>query len=390
MKKGNPYIGAGNPYLNPENPYEEERKEKIGRQLFPLGLQLLKMKSIGTLKVPEWRFGETTPGEVLAVEGKPTVAIEEVPTPAEQAAEAAETAAEEAATEATGAEGLDAFTLGEEAAAEEAGTLVDTATEGLSAFDLTAGAEGLTEGLSAFDLTPLAEAGGVSAGMGGAGEAASGFTAGMGGAGETGAAGTVGSLGLSAYTGPVMAGYELPKIIDILHKDSMENLGKNVTIGTVRHEKTAKTVGSGVAGAAAGALAGAAATSWSGPGAIVGALIGAGAGALGVECIIISACTSPDSYEVEIARKYRDRYMTLVELTGYYALCPHVVPLIHKYPLFKKIIKRMLVDRLVDYGEWKLGMKERMKYRTSGAVKTMFLGLCRLIGWVVGTALQEG
>jgi hypothetical protein len=109
-----------------------------------------------------------------------------------------------------------------------------------------------------------------------------------------------------------------------------------------------------------------------------------------VGCIIISACTSPDSYEVKIARKYRDRYMSLAELTGYYALCPYVVLHIHKHPLVKRIVKKVLVDRLVDYGEWKLGMKAEMKYRTSGAVKTMFLGLCRMIGWAVGAALQEG
>ena len=44
-----------------------------------------------------------------------------------------------------------------------------------------------------------------------------------------------------------------PKIIDAIHEDSMENLGHNATLGLVSHEKTAKTVGGGLAGAAAGA-----------------------------------------------------------------------------------------------------------------------------------------
>ena len=106
-------------------------------------------------------------------------------------------------------------------------------------------------------------------------------------------------------------------------------------------------------------------------------------------CIIISACTSPDSYEVNLARNFRDSYMDERTLTGYYALCPYVAPLIHRNKTVKRIVKRILVDRLVDYGEWRLGIKPEMKFRTSGAVKTLFLGLCQIIGWGVDRILQE-
>ncbi len=390
-------LKKGNPYLNPENPYLDEKSSKVGvRELYPLALQLLKMKNKGNLKLPEWRFGETKPGEVLAVEGQPTVALEDVPKAAETVTE---NVAESAAEEATGAEGLDAFALGEEAAAEvaaeEAGTLVEI-VEGLDAFDFAAGTEGITEGLSAFELTPLAEAGGVSAGMGGAGEAASGITAGMGGAGEAGALGaseagaTLGSVAGGAAS--ALPWYALLKAGSPILRNIMQTGTEDLTGADADSSNVLQKMNK-----AAMSTRGAVTPlyeeftgkgmPWYGElfsnpaGFVFGKVLG---------CIIISACTSPDSYEVEIARKYRDRYMTLVELTGYYALCPHVAPLIHKYPMVKKIVKKVLVDRLVDYGAWKLGLKDKMKYRTSGAVKTMFLGLCRLIGWAVGTALQEG
>lgn len=107
----------------------------------------------------------------------------------------------------------------------------------------------------------------------------------------------------------------------------------------------------------------------------VGAGIGAAAGTILGGCIIISACTHPNSYEVNIAREYRDRYMSLQELVGYYALAEKVVPIMPK-----KLVKRYLVDRLVDYGEVVLGYKKELRYRSSRYVKRGFLGLCSFIG----------
>lgn len=122
-------------------------------------------------------------------------------------------------------------------------------------------------------------------------------------------------------------------------------------------------------------------------GAAGGATLGGALGGM-VGCIIITACTSKDSYEVNVARRYKDRYMDEETLTGYYTLCIGVVPLLKKHPLLRKIVKMALVDRLVDYGEWRLGMKDQMKFATSGAAKRLFIGLCRHIGKGVNSVLE--
>ncbi len=128
------------------------------------------------------------------------------------------------------------------------------------------------------------------------------------------------------------------------------------------------------AGTIIGAVAG---TAVGGP---YGAAIGAAVGAIAGSCIIISACTSKDSYEVNIAREFRDKYLSNTQLGGYYAIGIPVVKLIHKSHFFKLIVKKCLVDRLVDYGEWILGYKPKMRFRTSEIVTNSFLKLCGLIG----------
>jgi len=108
----------------------------------------------------------------------------------------------------------------------------------------------------------------------------------------------------------------------------------------------------------------------------LGTAIGGGIGSLvGGGCIIISACTDPDSYEVNIAREYRDSYMSLEELIGYYTLARLIVPIMPK-----KLVKRFLVDRLVDYGEVILGKKKQLKFMSSYWITTGFLKLCEGIG----------
>jgi hypothetical protein len=148
-------------------------------------------------------------------------------------------------------------------------------------------------------------------------------------------------------------------------------------------------IASGVTtGALAGALYGAQAGSTVGPG--YGTAIGAGVGLLaglvasGGKCIIITACTDPHSYEVEISRAFRDTFMDQEELAGYYWLAPKIAPLILKYPWFKRFIKKNLVDRLVDYGEWALGLKIKEPKRLSNIVARSFLELCHTIGLFVG------
>lgn len=132
----------------------------------------------------------------------------------------------------------------------------------------------------------------------------------------------------------------------------------------------------GAAGAGIGAYM-AAGTAVGGPtGAAIGLAVGMAVGG----CIIVSACTSRYSYETDITRQVRDQYLGPITLSGYYALGGVVVPWIKKSPFIKRMIKRFLVDRLIDYGECLLEYKQKPKFRTSKIVTEIFLGLCYGIG----------
>ena len=136
---------------------------------------------------------------------------------------------------------------------------------------------------------------------------------------------------------------------------------------------------SAVSGATTGALLGYSAIGGA-AGGPVGAFIGYVGGKIASKCIIISSCTSKDSHEVEIAREFRDKYMSNLHLGGYYALAHKIAPLIDKSHFLKLIFKKFLVDRLVDYGEWILGRKPKRQLRTSTIITEGFLSLCALIG----------
>ncbi len=159
-----------------------------------------------------------------------------------------------------------------------------------------------------------------------------------------------------------------------------------------------KAIGTGV-GTAAGAVGGflgagqigaaLGTTVAPGVGTVLGGLLGGALGGItGSLCIIISSCTSPDSYEVKIAREYRDKYMSEQMLTGYYFLCFKVVPYIQKYKLVKKLFKKILVDRLVDYGEWRMGYKPKRKYLTSMFITKAFLSSCYALGRGIDRILE--
>ena len=111
-----------------------------------------------------------------------------------------------------------------------------------------------------------------------------------------------------------------------------------------------------------------------------GFLGGGGFLGTGIECIIITACTDPKSYEVELAREYRDTLLNKVTLAGYYALCPFIVPLILKAKWVKKLVKGVLVDRLVDQFEYRLGRKPSPEMRSSNFVMKNFLRVCSILG----------
>ncbi|MCK9276381.1 MAG: hypothetical protein M0P57_14985 [Syntrophales bacterium] len=156
-------------------------------------------------------------------------------------------------------------------------------------------------------------------------------------------------------------------------------------------EQQARTnmISATAAGAGIGAYA-AAGTAVGGP---VGAAIGAGIGLVvglftNKDCIIVTACTSPDSYEVDIARKYRDTYLDETTLTGYYLIAPSIAKVIEEVKPFKWLVKKILVDRLIDYGESALGIKP-MKFITSPLVTGLFLGMCYKIGGYVEKKLEK-
>jgi len=158
------------------------------------------------------------------------------------------------------------------------------------------------------------------------------------------------------------------------HDDKMALADKNRKAAATASKKSAQASGL-VTGAMAGAYV-------AGP---VGAIVGGVVGAIAGSCIIISACTSRDSYEVEIAREFRDKYMSDLHLGGYYALAHRFVPLMEKSRFLKLITKKVLVDRLVDYGEFILGYKPKPQLRTSRVITEGFLKLCAAIGMHVNT-----
>ena len=118
----------------------------------------------------------------------------------------------------------------------------------------------------------------------------------------------------------------------------------------------------------------------------VGTAIGAGVGALaggllGDICIIITACTSRNSPEVNIARVYRDEHLDATTRAGYYWLSGILVPFILKHKRFKYFIKKWLVDSIVDHSLCVLGDKDYYWFRGSKFIMVNFLRLCKLIGY---------
>ena len=107
-------------------------------------------------------------------------------------------------------------------------------------------------------------------------------------------------------------------------------------------------------------------------------VVGDVAGAIG--CIIVTSCTDPDSYEVNITREFRDKHLDPVTLKGYYELAARIVPLIQTSEQFKRQVKETLVDRLIDFGEWFMGYKTRLKFNDSEIVTNNFLNTCYLMG----------
>lgn len=99
-------------------------------------------------------------------------------------------------------------------------------------------------------------------------------------------------------------------------------------------------------------------------------------------CIIITAVTDPYSYEVNVTRKYRDKFLSQQTLRGYYMVAEKIVPLMHKSERFKKFIKKHLVDHIVRHSEWGIGLRKK-KPIISSFITTTFLSFCDIVGSTV-------
>ena len=97
-------------------------------------------------------------------------------------------------------------------------------------------------------------------------------------------------------------------------------------------------------------------------------------------CIIITACTDRDSPEVEIAREYRDIFMTPQQLRGYYMIAERFVPTLKRRSTIKDWVKRRIVDRWIEFAKWSLGMTNDKPSFLSSVLSLGFLSLCNRVG----------
>jgi hypothetical protein len=104
---------------------------------------------------------------------------------------------------------------------------------------------------------------------------------------------------------------------------------------------------------------------------------------LGGGCIIITACTDRNSYEVGVARKYKEKFLDKDQIRGYYCIAEKFIDRLKKSKRMQRIVKKYLVDKLIDYGEYKLDMKEEYPQVSSYIITKLFLGLIKLIGLIV-------
>jgi len=124
-------------------------------------------------------------------------------------------------------------------------------------------------------------------------------------------------------------------------------------------------------------------------GAVVGGTVGLVEGVLTEgegACMIVTACTGRESYEVNVAREYRDRFVGAATLRGYYMIAETIVPLMNRWKLLRRLVKRTLVDPLIDHASWALSaddhgvVSERPPNRYTEKVTHVFLKVCHFLG----------
>lgn len=106
-------------------------------------------------------------------------------------------------------------------------------------------------------------------------------------------------------------------------------------------------------------------------------------------CIIVTVASNPtmkyvegrgrDSYAVNVTRIYRDTYMPPWQLRGYYMVAEKLVPRMLKSQRVMDWAKRNIVDHVVPFCEWRIGLHSRPPIRTIIQAKA-FLGLCSVVG----------
>ena len=101
-------------------------------------------------------------------------------------------------------------------------------------------------------------------------------------------------------------------------------------------------------------------------------------------CLVVSACEGRESYEVDVTRAFRDTLMDAYSLTGYYVLAPFVSALEERFEWFRRVVKGCLVNHLIDYGEWVLGVKPHRERRGSKTISRAFLWTIRALGKRIG------
>jgi hypothetical protein len=190
--------------------------------------------------------------------------------------------------------------------------------------------------------------------------------------GGTSAGGVGSGATLGAYTGVGAAGFAGGKVGGAVGRPVGEAIG-------VGGERERSIFGGAVGGAAAGAAAGT--YIWPAVGTVAGGVIGGVVGAAEEAfCIIVTACTERNSPEVEITREYRDKFLDADQLRGYYMIAEKIVPILERNKTVRLIVKRLLVDRLVDYGKVALGYRTQTLLTGSQLVSCLFLMLCRVVG----------
>jgi hypothetical protein len=160
-----------------------------------------------------------------------------------------------------------------------------------------------------------------------------------------------------------------------------DDVGKAVLLG--QGGETEQDIAGGVVG---GAATGAAAGTWVFPGVgtaiggIIGGVVGGATAALDDSCIIVTCCHGRHSEQVQIARDYRDAFMTPRQIRGYYVLADRLVPHMIRKPKLKTVVGRLLVNRLITFGRWATGRTATLPTITSFLVTKVFLGLCSGVG----------